>query len=356
MRYCIVSMMILMLGLLGRPVLATDNIDPFDVNAQFAWSENTGWLNAEPGGDGGPGIFVEDDGLSGYLWSENTGWVSLSCLNNSVCGTTDYRVTNDGSGNLAGYAWSENAGWISFSCANTNACVTKNYGVTIDPNTGEFSGRAWSENTGWINFRNQTGTVSYGVTTSWRGFSPNLDIDGNDKATAQDGLLAQRYLMGLTGEALIRGVVDPQGTRTTAEAIQSYLDQAKPMMLDVDGNTEFVAKEDGILILRWLFGVRGNALIANALGAGATRNTPALVEAFLAGFMPDPISSTTVVQQVDESLTPLSAARVVTDNMTTVPQPNSSLTPVITKKTKKEKRWKKRQRRAANRLKRLERR
>ena len=160
---------LLLVGLAGGSAFATDNIDPSDNGAQYAWGENTGWLNAEPGGDGGPGVFVEDDGVSGYLWSENTGWVSLSCLNNATCGTRDYGVSNDSNGNLAGYAWSENAGWISFSCSNTNACATKNYGVTIDPATGEFSGRAWSENTGWISFRNQSGGVTYGVSTSWPG-------------------------------------------------------------------------------------------------------------------------------------------------------------------------------------------
>jgi len=159
----------LVLGLSGGMALATDNIDPGDSGAQYAWGENTGWLNAEPGGDGGPGVFVEDDGVSGYLWSENTGWVSLSCVNNSTCGTTDYGVTNTVAGILAGYAWSENVGWISFSCSSTNVCATRNYGVTIDPNTGEFSGRAWSENTGWISFRNTNGGASYGVTTSWPG-------------------------------------------------------------------------------------------------------------------------------------------------------------------------------------------
>jgi len=160
---CVVS-------LSGSMALAADNIDPSNNGSQFAWGENTGWLNAEPSGDGGPGVFVENDGLSGYLWSENMGWVSLSCLNNSTCGTRNYRVTNDGSGNLAGRAWSENVGWISFSCTNdADNCATKNYGVTIDPATGEFSGRAWSENTGWISFRNTNGGASYGVTTSWPG-------------------------------------------------------------------------------------------------------------------------------------------------------------------------------------------
>ncbi len=165
-----VWVVVVMVSLSGTLALAMDNIDPTGRGAQFAWGEHTGWLNAEPGGDGGPGVFVEDDGVSGYLWSETTGWVSLSCLNNSTCGTRDYRVTNDGNGNLAGYAWAENTGWMSFSCANEpDTCATRNYGVWIDPTTGQFSGRAWSENTGWISFRNQSGSVSYGVTTSWPG-------------------------------------------------------------------------------------------------------------------------------------------------------------------------------------------
>ena len=168
-----------------------DNIDPEDTNAQFAWSENTGWLNAEPGGDGGPGVFVEDDGLSGYLWSETTGWVSLSCLNTASCGTRDYGVTNDGMGQLAGYAWSETVGWVSFSCTNKDSCATTPYGVTIDPETGEFAGRAWSENSGWISFRNQPNAPLYGVTTSWRGVpacvvAPDADLNGDGFVTIID--------------------------------------------------------------------------------------------------------------------------------------------------------------------------
>jgi len=177
----------LVLALIAGPALATDNIDPSDTGAQYAWGENTGWLNAEPGLDGGPGVFVEDDGLSGYLWSENTGWVSLSCMNTASCGDSDYGVTNTVAGILAGYAWSEHAGWISFSCTNEGICATRNYGVTINPANGEFSGRAWSENTGWISFRNESGSVSYGVTTSWPGGgggptctpAPDGDLNGD---------------------------------------------------------------------------------------------------------------------------------------------------------------------------------
>ena len=143
-----------------------ENIDPNDDDCQYAYGENVGWLNAEPGGDGGEGVEVADSKLTGYLWAENIGWISLSCENTSSCGTVDYGVTNDGRGNLSGYAWTENVGWISFSCENTSSCATVDYGVKIGPATGEFSGYAWGENIGWVNFKS-TGAVPFGVVTAW---------------------------------------------------------------------------------------------------------------------------------------------------------------------------------------------
>jgi hypothetical protein len=91
-----------------------ENIDPDNDDSHYAYGENVGWFNAEPSGDGGPGVEVEDSKLTGYIWSENIGWVSLSYENTSSCATVDYGVTNNGRGNLSGYAWGENVGWISF--------------------------------------------------------------------------------------------------------------------------------------------------------------------------------------------------------------------------------------------------
>jgi hypothetical protein len=154
-----------LLALLSGPALA-ENVDPAEDGSQYAWAENTGWINAEPLGDGGPGMQVGDFALTGWLWGENIGWISLSCENRGSCGSVDYRVTNNGDGVLGGFAWSENAGWISFSCANTASCSTASYGVVIDPFNGEFSGRAWGENLGWVSFAS-TGPHPYRVKTGW---------------------------------------------------------------------------------------------------------------------------------------------------------------------------------------------
>lgn len=151
-----------------------ENIDPNNNASQYAYGENVGWLNAEPSGDGGPGLEVEDFKLSGYIWAENIGWVSLSCENTSSCGTVNYRVINDGRGNLSGHAWAENVGWISFSCENTGSCGAVEYHVRIDFGTAEFSGKAWGESIGWINF-GSGGANSYSVRSSW---DPDTDDDG----------------------------------------------------------------------------------------------------------------------------------------------------------------------------------
>lgn len=122
-----------------------------DVVNRYAWNENSGWLDF---GDTNGNVHVTDSALTGYVWGENVGWVSLNCSNDSSCGTVNYKVANDGSGNLSGHGWGENVGWIDF--APTGG------GVSISA-SGVFSGYAWSENLGWINF-----TITNPVTTDWR--------------------------------------------------------------------------------------------------------------------------------------------------------------------------------------------
>ena len=58
---------------------------------------------------------------------------------------------------------------------------------------------------------------------------PNADIDGNGTQDAlTDGLLILRYSFGLTGDSLISGVVAADATRKTAEEIEAYLETLMP--------------------------------------------------------------------------------------------------------------------------------
>ena len=56
--------------------------------------------------------------------------------------------------------------------------------------------------------------------------------------------------------------------------------------LDIDGNGRAEATTDGLLVIRYLLGVRGDALIAGALGVGATRTNAADIQAYIASLLP----------------------------------------------------------------------
>ena len=197
---------------LALPAVA-ENVNPDGDGSRFAWAENVGWINAEPSGNGGPGVQVGDSELSGWMYGENVGWISLSCQNTLSCATEAYGVTNDGAGNLAGYAWSENLGWISFSCANTASCGTGAYGVTIDPATGIFSGYAWGENAGWLSFNctntASCGSTSYRVKSGWTCAPPPaapVGVPMLELARVAAGtLLSWKSLTGATGHDVVRG-------------------------------------------------------------------------------------------------------------------------------------------------------
>jgi len=57
-------------------------------------------------------------------------------------------------------------------------------------------------------------------------------------------------------------------------------------LADIDGNGQIDAPTDGLLILRYLFGLEGDTLIADVVAADATRTTAADIEAHLKILMP----------------------------------------------------------------------
>ena len=138
----------------GHTHAATVTIDP---TAQYAYSENAGFINFAPT-DGG--TTVTRTALSGYAWCESAGWIRLgsgdgtgSYANTSATDwgvNVAYSANVPGGGTLSGYGWSENSGWINFA--------PKDGGVTIGAD-GIFDGYAWSETLGFIQF-DKTSAVS----------------------------------------------------------------------------------------------------------------------------------------------------------------------------------------------------
>lgn len=121
-------------------------------------------------------------------------------------------------------------------------------------------------------------------TESVKAAEPSVyDVDGNGRNDAlTDGLLTIRYLFGFRGTVLTNGAIGNDATRTTPSEIESYL-LNHSTVLDIDGDRKTEALTDGLLLLRYMFGFRGNSLISNAIGDNATRKTATDIVAYIGG-------------------------------------------------------------------------
>ncbi len=114
----------------------------------------------------------------------------------------------------------------------------------------------------------------------------SFDIDNSlGTAPLTDGLLVIRHLFGFSGTALTAGATDSSGSRLAPSEISAYLSGAA-LELDIDGNGKSEALTDGLLLIRYLFGFTGDALINGALAADATRTTSSEIEAYVAARKP----------------------------------------------------------------------
>jgi len=116
--------------------------------------------------------------------------------------------------------------------------------------------------------------------------SGSLDIDGNEKYDAlTDGLLLLRGMFGLDGSALVTGTIASDAAYTESADIESRIATLGDLA-DIDGNGEIDALTDGLLTLRYLFGLQGDTLINGVVAGDATRKTAEEIEAHLETLMP----------------------------------------------------------------------
>jgi len=148
--------------------------------------------------------------------------------------------------------------------------------------------RAFTSTTG-LAFDNAGNTLWVGDYFNDRAlrFSPAvglLNVDASGISTKfdplTDGLLIIRYLFGLTGTPLTSGALGLTATRKDPAALKAYLDDIRPA-LDVDNDGKADALTDGVLIIRYLSGLHGTLLTNGVIGAGATRNSAALIEPYI---------------------------------------------------------------------------
>ena len=127
------------------------------------------------------------------------------------------------------------------------------------------------------------GTDPLSILSCLNCFSWDADADTRAEALS-DGLLFIRYLFGFQGQALVYGAIGTAAQRTESADVEAYFN-ADLDQLDIDQDDQVDPLTDGLLLIRYLFGFRDDALVADAVGEDALRST-AEIEQFLESLMP----------------------------------------------------------------------
>ena len=140
-----------------------------------------------------------------------------------------------------------------------------------------------------LNFSSSSSSAGY----SFEGISYDLDIvnatwdfDSNGKADAlTDGLLLLRYTFGLRGDALLASAI-AHDSPLTSEQVQENVSASVSSIADIDNSSNVDALTDGLLLLRYLFGLSGDSLINSSVAINAERTTATEIEDYIQSLMP----------------------------------------------------------------------
>ena len=106
------------------------------------------------------------------------------------------------------------------------------------------------------------------------------DFDGNGTVDAlTDGLLMLRHSFNLRGDVLIDGAVATDSTLTD-EQVEANLTAAY-QIADLDDNGAVDALTDGLMLLRYMFNLRGEQLVNQTVAEDAARTSHADIEQYI---------------------------------------------------------------------------
>ena len=118
---------------------------------------------------------------------------------------------------------------------------------------------------------------------------PGYDVDRNDDVEPlTDAVLILRRLFNFSASALVAGAIGLGAQQTDPAEIAAQIDSIREPMLDIDDDGGEEPLTDGLLLLRYLFGFRDNALIAGAVGSNCDRCLADDIEEFIQNNLPPP--------------------------------------------------------------------
>jgi hypothetical protein len=156
----------------------------------------------------------------------------------------------------------------------------------------------------------------------------SLDIDGNGEFDAlTDGLLIIRSFFGITNDALIAEAVGGNSSYSSVPEIQSRINSFQPS-LDIDNNGETDALSDGLIILRYLFGISSSSLIDGVLSPDGTRTNLNDILTYFDTLIPTDSDNDGVFDVFD--LFPNDPAKIVEEDTSNPPEPEPITVPYDT--------------------------
>ena len=139
-----------------------------------------------------------------------------------------------------------------------------------------------------INFSKTDSAIGYDFESTAYDLSllpASWDFDGNGSADAlTDGLMLMRYAFGIKGLAMTENAVATDAA-LTPEQVVNAMDDAM-IIADIDDNGGMSALTDGLILLRYLFGLREDVLINSVIDPQAARTDAAEIESYIEAYMP----------------------------------------------------------------------
>ena len=173
---------------------------------------------------------------------------------------------------ISAFSWYQGSASLS---ANASSGLSIIYSVLSGPCTLSGNTVTASASGSCMIAANQAGSPNYAAAAQLtQAVTVNnaptlLDIDasaaslaaGTKYDAATDGMMVLRYLLGYTGTAITANATGSSATRDSAQ-IAAHL-QSVQAVLDVNGDGNTMATADGVLIVRYMLGLRGASLVAN---------------------------------------------------------------------------------------------
>jgi beta-glucanase (GH16 family) len=215
---------------------------------------------------------------------------NLLVTDNIINGASSQEDDNDYDGNpttdkFVSVAWASLFGnWPNVELPATLFSITFDVGNDIAVNSIETT------NIGFSKSSNATGYGFSAADFELQIMPATWDYDSNGSVDAlTDGLLLLRHAFGLSGETLTEGAIASDSSMSSDE-VENALNSAV-MIADIDDDGSVDALTDGLLLLRYLFDLRDEALVSDAVSTTALRSSHSDISDYIMNHMPDAVTA-----------------------------------------------------------------